>query len=112
MEDDSERAARIVANEARFRQVNEELVGMTAVASTDEVVGIVCECGQGACADLVSISRADYEAVRSDPAQFVVKPGHEVVDVEDVVHRGDDFLVVRKRDGLPEELAEATDPRA
>jgi hypothetical protein len=110
--DEAERAARIVANEARFRQVNEELVGLMVAESPGDTMDVVCECGQAACAELVPLSRAEYEAVRSDPTQFAVKPGHEVIEVEDVVLRSESFFVVRKREGLPAAIAEVTDTRS
>ena len=54
----------------------------------------------------------EYDAVRSDPHRFLIKPGHEARDVEAVVERRADFVVVEKKPGLPQRLAEATDPRS
>jgi hypothetical protein len=57
------------------------------------------------------MSLVEYELVRGDPLHFLVLPGHELEDVEDVVERGDGFTVVRKRDGAAQ-VAAATDPRS
>ena len=46
--------------------------------------------------------------MRSDPAQFVIKPGHAVEDVEEVVARTDRFEIVRKR-GVAAQVAEFLD---
>lgn len=73
---------------------------------------IVCECGRLRCTELIEISGADYEKLRSDPTCFVVLPGHELPDLEEVVARLGRYSVVRKDVGLPEEIAIATDPRS
>ncbi len=57
------------------------------------------------------MSDASYEGMRGDPRLFAVKPGHEDLRLEDVVERHAEYLVVRKGDGVPAVIAEATDPR-
>ena len=54
---------------------------------------------------------ADYEKVRADPTYFVVMPGHELLDLEEVIVRTEGFLVVQKRAGAPAELAVELDSR-
>jgi hypothetical protein len=54
---------------------------------------------------------AQYEAVRAVATQFVVIPGHERPEVEDVVDAAENWLVVRKR-GEAAEIAAGTDPRS
>ena len=34
-----------------------------------------------------TLSIAEYEAVRSDPRQFIVAPGHELPEIETIVAR-------------------------
>jgi len=47
-----------------------------------------------------------------DPALFIVVPGHEIPDVENIVERTDDFVLVKKNEGgIGEKIAAATDPR-
>jgi hypothetical protein len=108
-----ERARRIGENEALFRAVNEQVEelqrGMAAVS--DDRMHIVCECGELECTDRLVVAVDKYEDVRSDPALFLIVPGHEKPDVEDVVEHAGSFAVVRKRDGGPANLAAATDPR-
>ena len=56
-------------------------------------------------------TRTEYEELRSDAHQFAVHPGHEYPDVESVVARLKGYDIVRKNRGVPEQIAEQTDPR-
>ncbi|HVV57382.1 MAG TPA: hypothetical protein VHC45_03390 [Gaiellaceae bacterium] len=110
----SERALRVGRNEALFRQVNEQIDDLNRTLSQlgDRTIHIVCECGELACSQVLVVPVAAYERVRSDPARFFVVPGHELLDVEDVVEEHHDYYVVRKHSGVPEHVAAATDPRS
>jgi hypothetical protein len=103
--------ARIARNEALFRQVNEQIDAVNDWGAGASSFGIVCECGLATCGETIQIERARYEAVRRHAERFIVRPGHEFPDVEEVVEHGDGFDVVAKRPGLPRRLAEETDPR-
>ncbi|HVU77352.1 MAG TPA: hypothetical protein VHC67_07205 [Gaiellaceae bacterium] len=109
-----ERGRRIGRNEAVFREVNEQIEGLnTRLAAVGErVLHVVCECGNLECVDQLTLPVAIYEEVRADPATFLVKPGHEIPDVETVVRREREYFVVRKEAGGPERLAAETDPRS
>ncbi len=107
-----ERAERIGLNEAVFREVNERITDLADQFDLGEQpLDLVCECGDPACVDRITMSREAYEQLRADPTHFAVFPGHEVPDVEDVVERNDTYDVVRKRDGTPADVAKRTDPR-
>jgi hypothetical protein len=109
---DQERRAR---NEALFREVNErvEEVSSRLSAFEDEsaLTGFVCECSMEDCTDLIEITSAQYEAVRSDPRRFFVLPGHEDLKVDRVVEPHPGFLVVEKS-GEASEIAIERDPRS
>jgi hypothetical protein len=109
--DDAQR--RKAANEAVFRQVNEQIDDLRRRFATvsDGLLHIVCECDRVACAEPLDVEHAAYERVRGDSACFFVSPGHEDPSVETVVDSGRNYLVVRKRPGEPQEIAERTDPR-
>jgi len=47
--------------------------------------------------DRIELSLDDYGRVRSDPAWFVVAPGHELPEFERVVERADAFTIVEKQ---------------
>jgi hypothetical protein len=108
-----ERAKRVGLNEAVFREVNERIGDLAQTfALTERPLDLVCECGDATCTQQVRMTYADYERVRDDPRLFAIHPGHEAPGVEDVVERQDGFDVVRKREGVPAQIAESTDPRS
>ena len=106
-----ERTIRIAANEALFREVNEQREQLTAGGARQERFEVICECGSGSCSDPISVRIIDYEMVRSHSAWFIVKPGHQIEDVENVVEWHEAFYVVEKRAGNAAVLAEELDPR-
>lgn len=109
----NERARRIGRNEAIFREVNEQIEQLNDRfhAVGNDVLQLVCECGSLECAEQLAVPLRVYEGARADSTLFVIKPGHEIPDVEDVVSREPDYFVVRKHEGDAAELARETDPR-
>jgi hypothetical protein len=110
----TEREARLAKNEALFRGVNErvkDVKGELGEAGSEGKIDFICECGRGDCVAQVRLGLGEYEEVRGNPAQFIVKAGHETILVERVVREGDGYVVVEKD---PEEAAVAreTDSRA
>jgi predicted metal-binding transcription factor (methanogenesis marker protein 9) len=100
---------RLALNEALFRETNERVEERVRLFIGDEEqFGVICECASLDCKERITMSKDEYALVRSDPAQFVVKPGHLVQDVEEVVVRNDRFEIVRKR-GVAAEVAEFLD---
>ncbi len=100
---------RAAAAEINGRRVNEaieppERPGRTAV--------FVCECGNLGCSETVEISVAGYEEVRVDFDRFFVVPGHEIEEVDKVVERRPDYLIVVKRAPEAREMARASDERS
>ena len=109
----SSREERIGLNEAVFREVNERIENLAErFELQNEPLDLVCECGDADCVRRISMTRAEYEQLRSDPRQFAVHPGHEYPDVEETVERRKGFDIVSKNEGIPEKIAEQTDPRA
>lgn len=106
------RRDRIAHNEGTFRTTNEELnSGLRGFKREEgELAGFVCECGDAGCTVLVHLSLEEYEAVRRDSRRFLVTPGHEMLEAEDVVERAPRYWVVRKREDL-RALVEASDGR-
>ena len=99
-------------NEAVFREVNERIEDLAgAVGLKTQVLDLVCECGDATCVERLSMTRGEYEELRSDPHQFAVHLGHEYPDIESVVARLKNYEVVRKDSGVAEQIAEQTDPR-
>lgn len=107
------REQRLVENEAMFRDINERIEDIaTSHGPRDEhVYEFFCECSNKDCTLRLELTIAGYEAVRREPAQFVVAPGHDLPEIEDVVFSCAEYQVVRKR-GWAADLAEAKDPRS
>ena len=109
----NERKRRIGENEAIFRNVNEQVRGLTAkLGNSAETMRVVCECGARSCTDQFDIDTHTYRDVRAESTLFVVKPGHDLPESETVVAKNDVFWTVRKDPGIPAAIASATDPNA
>jgi hypothetical protein len=108
-----DRENKLAQNETLFRAVNEN-IEKTAVENryaAGDLPSFVCECADTECGDLIQLSITQYEEVRANPDRFLLWPGHEVEDIENVVERFENFVVVEKI-GRGRDTAEDTDPRA
>lgn len=104
---------RVVENEILFRDVNERLKDVSeGFGVVLPEFDIVCECGQAACTERISLTFAEYEGLREDGRHFAVRRGHEALDIETVVEDRGGYLVVKKDAGRAAELAKEHDPRA
>jgi hypothetical protein len=104
------REKRLADNEAMFRFANERMAAWDEVRVSEAVENYFCECADPDCQDKVALNKADYEAVRSDSRRFVVRPGHEIPDIETVVEKHDGWVVIEK-DPEVTEVVQRTDPR-
>lgn len=107
-----EQARRVGLNEALFRQVNEEIRGLTGTFGDEGgTMAIVCECGDAGCTAQLEIGIADYERIRGSSRLYVIATGHDIPGVERIVERREGWDVVQKHEGAPSEVARETDPR-
>lgn len=107
-----EQARRIGLNESIFRQVNEQIESLNRDFGGElRTMTAICECADGDCTERLDIPVSEYEEVRDDPRRFIVVPGHELPEFETTVEHRDGYDVVQKREGIPAEVAERTDPR-
>ena len=102
-----ERKRRIGENEGIFRDVNEQVRRLDPTWMT-----ILCECGDEGCREHLVIDHRRYAEVREDSTRFILRPGHEEAETEEVVSRDLEFWIVRKRPGLPAAIARKTDSSA
>ena len=105
-----DRKRRIAHNEVAFREVNERVNEISADALADELE-LVCECGRSTCTEAIRMRSGAYEALRANPLHFVVRPGHEIDEVERVVGERDDYRVVMKIE-VGARVAREADPRS
>ena len=90
--DQHERRAR---TEALYRAVNERIAESAERFDADGTE-FVCECSDASCTHRVEASLREYEQVRAEPTTFLVAPGHEQPDIEQVVSDRGRFRVVDK----------------
>lgn len=104
------REQRMAKNEILFREVNERVRDVASQLGDDGNYEYFCECSNKDCTFRVTLSLSDYEAIRGNPKQFVVLPGHLTPEIE-VVLEEDAYWIVRKS-GEAGEYAEELDPRS
>jgi hypothetical protein len=106
------REERLGANEALFREVNDRVAEVAEeFIAGESPIDFSCECGDRACAEQIAMTVGEYEALRAEATHFAVVPGHEVPDIERVVARHPNYVVVEKQDPDAKEVARETDPR-
>ena len=99
----SDRNERIARNEVSFRELNDRLDSDVHRGSTEpEFAGFVCECGDEDCDMTIRVALGAYAEVRQDDKLFIVVPGHEAPEAENVVDEREGYVVVRKHDDVEE----------
>lgn len=107
MEDQSK--ARKARNETLFRQVNESIEDAARRFHSTEG-DFLCECSIPDCTERIALPFSQYENIRDVSTHFLVVEGHEDLEIERVVARKDNHLVIEKI-GVGVLVAEETDPR-
>jgi hypothetical protein len=83
-------------HQALVREVNERIEELAETFDLKDRLTILCECGSGQCDERIALREDQYEQLRRVPTHFAVRPGHEIPDVERVVERHDEFVIVEK----------------
>jgi hypothetical protein len=111
----SESEKRLARNEAIFREINERTRSLQERFGPEDPTTafeeFLCECGDQLCVERVKLTIAEYESVRDEGTQFVVRPGHSVARIERTVLENDRYAVVIKL-GDAAEVADDHDPRS
>ena len=103
-------AKRAAANEARFREANEQIRARAAqLELPEQPTPFLCECDDERCTTIVLLTTNEYEAVRSGPRTFLLTPGHQTTN-DRVLEEHDGFTVVEKT-GEEGRLVEEWNPR-
>lgn len=99
-------------NEALFRDVNERILEISdSFGQQDATYDFLCECSNPECAERVVLTRGEYEHVRSDSTRFVIAKGHAMPEVESVIERAKDHVIVEK-EGVAADIAVRLDTRS
>ena len=104
------REERVAKNEVAAREINEQIEQAVESIPPGSFMHIICECGYDTCDLFIAVLKEEYEEVRDDSRQFIVRD-HVILDVELIVEKRDRFTIVAKRQGRPTEVATRTDPR-
>ena len=105
------RKTRIARNENAFRALNESLgASVHSGRPVGDLAGFVCECGDPNCDTIVHVDVPTYEEIRQDSRKFLLVPGHEAPDAEDVIDDGEGYVVVLKHADV-EGIVRRGDPR-
>lgn len=105
------REERLAKNEVLFRGLNENIQGIASTLGPGAPFEFFCECATSDCFERLELTLEDYEKVRLDGTHFLVAPGHEDIEVEQVVEVHANYVVVEK-DGVAGIVALDEDPRA
>jgi hypothetical protein len=100
---------RLAENELIFRQANQKvqkslkrLQQLAAKEDNPELyahkgdVHFYCECADEKCSQRIALSPSEYEELHQNRSQFILIPGHEVVEVERVLFETPRYEVVEK----------------
>lgn len=111
----TESEERLARNEAIFREINERTRSLQERFGPEDPTTaydeFLCECGDPLCVERVRLTPREYESVRDEPTQFVIRPGHTMPRAERIVFENERYVVVVKRDDAAE-VAVDRDPRS
>ena len=100
-------------NEATFRDMNEwtREANDALPGKEGQLESYLCECSDRLCTEPISMTRVEYEAVRSEPIRFAIVLNHENPEIDKVVLENERFATVEKFYGVGARVARETDPR-
>ena len=90
------REERVARNEELFQVVNRQIEKLEETLGHPKSFAMVCECSKKHCLEGFEVEPPTYQRVRSNPLLFFIVPGHEDPQVEKVVERTPQYLVVEK----------------
>ena len=87
---------RLVRHQVIFREVNERIRELAEHFDLKSGAAFICECSNERCVESIPLDFGEYKAIRSSPTLFLITPGHETVEVENVVETNDRYALVEK----------------
>lgn len=92
---DDRSARKAAKNEALSRSLNEGLArGEEKWPSTEPT--FICECAELSCTQELRVPLETYTQVRTDPARFILAPGHNDPRLERIVEEDESYQIVEK----------------
>jgi hypothetical protein len=86
------RDERIVRTEELYKQLNESIAAMLDGGAPR----FLCECGNPLCNVTIGLDPHALQMLHARPGLYAIVPGHEIPDLETVIHRADGVAIVRK----------------
>ena len=92
---------RQINNELKSRAHNQRAKQILEHHVPDEVhkelkIDFYCECSDDTCTARVPLTFKEFDKLHSNPATFVLAPGHHSPAIEAIKKKGDDYFVVEK----------------
>ena len=99
-------------NEVRSRSTNEWIkAAHESFGEGNDMDRYLCECSDPSCANTVTLTRPEYEALRADGLTFAVMLHHENPEIDALIAEYARYSIVAKLPGTPASIAYASDPR-
>src|SRR5581483_553184 len=87
-------ADRAAHNEEIFRGVNDQIEEGAERHRVHSALPFHCECSRLTCAETIELMPPEYDAIAANPLHFIVKPGHQIDELERVTFESDRYVVV------------------
>ncbi|HEX3226261.1 MAG TPA: hypothetical protein VHQ89_09210 [Gaiellaceae bacterium] len=89
------------AEEAReaedaFRAANRDIAVVARDLNANTLVPFLCECSERACRAILRMPWREYAAIHEHQHRYIVAPGHELLEVEQLVSESPAYNVVEK----------------
>jgi hypothetical protein len=82
--------------EDTFRSANWDIVEVARDIAVGGLVPFLCECSDPSCRTVLRIRWPEYADIHEHPYRYVVAPGHELLEVEQLVAERGGYSVVEK----------------
>jgi hypothetical protein len=90
------RAEEARETENAFRAANSDIAAVARDLNANSLVPFLCECSEPVCRAVVRMPWREYAAIHDHPHRYVVAPGHELLEVEQLVSESPSYNVVEK----------------
>ena len=104
-------AERVAKNDLAFKDANDRIRRAAAGHGIAERVPFICECADSGCTQILQLSLAEYEMIRTHARRFLHAVGHYTGEHEMVVEEKPGYTVVEKV-GRAGEIVEEIDSDA
>lgn len=102
---------RQIENEMIFRRSNEKVVKELneldaqlieddypelTTTNDDMLLHFLCECSDENCVERIPVKLSTYQKLHKNRKAFILKPEHDVKEIEEVIHTKNKYIVVEK----------------